>query len=144
MRTYLVFLLIFLLSACSEDDFCCIDPESEIIDTWLLFERGWSPGSGYFVDPVSETPPQTMEIRPDGRFSSNIQGLEQYRYFLILEDDRWDVEVLALFESKPPKNPDLDKLEHSYNIEVQENGTVKLFFRYCIEGCHLGLRRISN
>jgi hypothetical protein len=82
-----------------------------------------------------------MEIRSDGRFSSNIAGLEEYRYFVILQDQ--DMEVLALFENKPPKNPDVGKLEHSYNILLQENGTVNLWFRYCIEGCHLGIRRVS-
>ncbi len=127
-----------MLTGC-EDEFCCIDPENEILDTWLLFERGWSPGGGYFIDPVSADPPQTMQIRSDGRFSSNIDGLEKYRYFAILQDQ--DREVLALFEDKPPKDPDVNKLEHSYIIEFQENGTVRLFFRYCIEGCHLGLRR---
>lgn len=142
MKTYLVCFLIILLSACQDNDFCCIDPENEIISTWILFERGWSPGSGYYVDPVSETPPQTMEIRSDGRFSSNIQGLEEYRYFAILQDQDW--EILALFEKKPPKNPDVDNLEHSYLIEFHENDTVKLYFRYCFEGCHLGLRRLSN
>jgi len=78
---------LFLVPACNEDDFCCIDPENEIVDTWLLFERGYSPGAGYY---------------------------------------------------------DVDNLEHSYWIEFQENGTVRLYFRWCIEGCHLGLRRLSN
>jgi hypothetical protein len=142
MRTYAFCLLVFLFYGCNEDDFCCIDPENEIVDTWILFERGYSPGSGYYVDPVSETPPQTMQVSSDGRFSSNIVGLEHYRYFAILQDQDW--EILALFENKPPKDPDVDNLEHSYLIEFQENGTVKLYFRYCIEGCHLGLRRISN
>jgi hypothetical protein len=142
MKTYLVFLFLSIFaSSCQESDFCCIDPEVEMTDTWILYERGWSPGSGYNIDPVSADPPQTMEIRSDGRFSSNIAGLEEYRYFVILQDQ--DMEVLALFENKPPKNPDVGKLEHSYNILLQENGTVNLWFRYCIEGCHLGIRRVS-
>ena len=142
MKTYIACLFIlFFATGCNEDEFCCIDPENEIVATWLLFERGWSPGGGYNIDPVSPDPPQTMEIRSDGRFSSNIVELEEYRYFIILQDKDW--EVLALFKDKPPKDPDIDKLEHSYNINYQENGTVILFFRWCIEGCHLGLRRID-
>ena len=142
MRTQLFCLLIILLVSACEDEFCCINPEGDIVDTWILFERGFSPGSGYIVEPVSDNPAQTMVIRSDGRFSTNIQGLEKYRHFVILPDQ--DRQVLALFEGKPPKIPKLDKLEHSYIIEFQENGTVNLYFRYCIEGCHLGLRRLSN
>ena len=142
MRTPLVYLmLIVFLSAC-EDEFCCIDPEGDIVDTWILFERGYSPGAGYIVEPISETPAQTMVIRSDGRFSSNIRDLGKYRHFVVLPDQ--DHQVLALFEKKPPKTLNLDELEHSYIIEFQENGTVNLYFRYCIEGCHLGLRRLSN
>ena len=142
MKTCTTFLLLLIFfTGCSEDEFCCIDPENEIIDTWLLFERGWSPGNGYYVDPVSTDPPQTMEIRSDGRFSSNIQDLEKYRYFAILQHQDW--EVLALFQDKPPKEPDFDKVEHRYIIEFQENGTVKLYFIFCDEGCHLGLRRMN-
>ncbi|GJM30908.1 MAG: hypothetical protein DHS20C17_35430 [Cyclobacteriaceae bacterium] len=142
MKTYLVcWLLLILSTACHQDDFCCVDPNNEIIDSWILFERGWSPGSGYNIDPVSADPPQTMEIRSNGRFTSNIQGLEKYQYFAIIQDQQW--EVLALFENRPPENPQLDKLEHSYIIEFQENGTVRLYFRFCIEGCHLGLRKLN-
>lgn len=142
MKTYLLCLIICVSLAACEDEFCCIDPESDIIDTWVLFERGYSPGAGYIVEPVDQTPEQIMQIRGDGSFFSNIDGLEKYRYFVILPEQEW--EVLALFEKKPPKDPDIDKLDHSYIIEIQENGTVNLFFRFCIEGCHLGLRRHGN
>jgi len=135
---------IYFLSTCSEDDACC-DGETinSLSDTWLLFETGYSPGSGYIVGPVSDTPAQTMVFQPDGAFLSNIQQVEEYTYYLLLPDG--EKEVLALYKEKPvEENPNLDSLEHSYTVEFQDDGSVKLYFRFCIEGCHLGLRKVNN
>ncbi len=141
MRKYFPWILLLIFPACGDDDLCCVNPNNELIGSWTLFERGYSPGSGYIVDPVSETPAQTMVMASDGRFASNIQQLETYRYFAIIPDQ--DREILALFKSRPSKDVDIDQLEHSYIVEHQEDGTVKLFFRFCIEGCHLGLRKTN-
>ena len=135
---------IYFLSTCSEDDACC-DHETinSLTDTWLLFETGYSPGSGYIVEPVSDTPPQTMVFQSDGSFLSNIQQVEEYTYYLLLPDG--EKEVLSLYKEKPvEENPDLNTLEHSYSVEFQDDGSVKLYFRFCFEGCHLGLRKLSN
>jgi hypothetical protein len=142
MRKQLVYFLFILFAFACEDQFCCINPEDDIVDTWVLFERGYSPGAGYIVEPINETPAQTMVLRSNGRFSSNIEDLKKYHHFAILPDQ--DHQVLALFEKKPPMTLNLDEVDHSYMIEFQENGTVNLYYRFCFEGCHLGLRRLSN
>ena len=146
MRRFLVsvFLLMAIIgftTGCNDDDCCSLDPDSPLVGTWILFERGYSPGAGYIVEPVETEPAQIIELQADEDFSSNIQGLEEFRYFRILEDDQG--QILALFKHQTRGDLDVDQLEHSYLIELQEDGSVRLYFRYCFEGCHLGLRKID-
>ena len=144
-RNFIYILIVnvaFLLAGCQEDDCCFIDPDTPIVGTWLLTERGYSPGSGYITDPVEPEPAQVMSIDTDGGFSSNIRGLEEFGYFRILEDSQ--SEVLALFRVPTSGDLDLDRLEHSYNIQFQDDGSVKLYFRFCFEGCHLGFKKMSQ
>ena len=136
-------LLMLIIPACQTDEDCCLLDTKGLSDTWILFEQGYSPGDRYITEPVSDTPPQTMDFSENGRFSSNISGLEQFAYFRILQDD--NTEILALFEMEPNKSDEnIDTLSHSYIIDFQDNGTVKLYFRFCFEGCHLGLRKHSD
>jgi hypothetical protein len=50
-----VILVVILAVSCGEKD-CCGDSEkensNELVGEWLLFERGYSPGAGYIIEPV--------------------------------------------------------------------------------------------
>ena len=76
--------------------------------------------------------------------TSTIEGLKNYKFYLILEDTLSSSNVLAVFE-QAPSNPDLplSEVKHGYNFSLQEDNRLRLNFRYCIEGCHLGLKKID-
>lgn len=111
-----------------------------LVGSWLLVERGHSPGSGYYTDPVPDEPPQYMTLHADHRLTSNI--FTEYKYYRVLIDTAQDVEVVAFFRSDPGDKPvHLSNLEHSYTVRKEEE-MLKLWYRYCFEGCHLGFRRL--
>jgi hypothetical protein len=98
-------------------------PESEIQGAWILFEQGYSPGSGYIINPVSEDP-------------------LDYRFYRIDKNtsDTWE---LWLYKSEPDPLKDPEPTRLMYNVEF-ENGNLKLspaFPSRCIEGCHMGFKR---
>ncbi len=147
MKTTAVFLMIFSLmlfgSSCEENDCCNLDESSDLIGNFLLIERGYSPGIGYIVTPVSPSPPQTITLHASGEFSTTVQELVDYKYYQVIQDAANDVHILALFEHLPLTAIKYDELKHSYNI-VFEDGLVKLYFRFCIEGCHLGFNKMAS
>lgn len=133
--------ILFLSFSCDENK---VNPliNKELVNTWLLFERGYSPGAGYITDEVSPNPAQTMSFQPDGQFSSTIEGLRDYKYYSVIQDSTQ--EVLALYFDQPSaSDQELENLTHSYNIEFTEDA-VKLYFRWCIEGCHMALRPLAG
>ena len=114
-----------------------------LLGKWLVYEQGYSPGSGYIITEVPDEPAQILTFKSDSQFSSNYSGLEDFFYFLVL-DDASGSHILALYEKKSEmiNNQDINSLEHSYSIEI-EDGNIKLYFRYCIEGCHIGLKKME-
>jgi hypothetical protein len=129
-----ILLLLLLMVSCIKED-CCDLEESEddsITGTWVLYERGYSPGSGYTVEAVE--PGQKIALRSKRRMTSNIQELSDFHFYVVQND------VIGFFKEDPGPSPDEDEFKHSYNI-VFDGDTVKLNFRYCFEGCHLGFRR---
>lgn len=106
---------------------------------WQVYERGYSPGAGYITEAVPARPEQTITFSPNNRFSSNISGIKSYEYYRILKDESNQQEILALFKADPGNAPvNQDEIEHSYTIEFTDN-KLKLSFRWCFEGCHIGL-----
>jgi len=139
---YIVAMAILFLTFSCEDNQVNPLVNKQLIDTWLLFERGYSPGAGYITDQVSPDPAQTMSFQSDGQFSSNIDGLQDFKYYSVIQDSTQ--EILALHEKVPtPADQELENLVHSYAIEFTEDA-VKLYFRWCFEGCHLALRPIDQ
>jgi hypothetical protein len=127
---------------CSSLIFAC-DSNSDLNQkngSWILYERGYSPGAGYITEDVSEQPPQTLSLNVDGTMKTSIKGMEEYKYYLILNDEKDEAKILALFKTKP-LDRDPSKLEHSYRMSTDEEGNLRLNFRWCIEGCHLALRK---
>lgn len=134
-----ILIVVFLVSCADEKD-CCVNLEDDgkeaLLGEWLLYERGYSPGSGYFVDPVSPVPPQVIEFKGNRQFSSTVEGLKGYKFFAVKDD------VVGLFNSDPGPEPDNEAFTHSYNFSF-ENGNLKLAFRFCFEGCHLGFKKVE-
>src|SRR5690606_24788536 len=109
---------------------------------WLLVEEGHSPGAGYVTTPVPPEPAQVITFLPDSTFHSNIQGLEKFKYFEVWEDSVAAGTVLSLYEQQPSRVPDRSTAS-SYTVTF-DNQMLKLSFRWCIEGCHMGFRAIER
>ncbi len=136
---------ILIIISCNNDQDCClpIDELDNLIGSWQVYERGYSPGSGYIVDGIPDDPAQILTFKSDNQFSSNYAGLEDFTYYLIIPDGTGGY-ILALYKNilDMKDNHDINTLTHSYNIQI-EDGNVKLYFRYCIEGCHIGLKKVG-
>jgi len=75
---------------------------------------------------------------------SNIQELQGMSHYVIFDDPQQDDEiVLGLFESSPPLGVALEQATLSYNVAFESPG-LRLYFRFCFEGCHLGFQGPSN
>jgi hypothetical protein len=106
--------------------------------TWLYVEYGYSPGAGYFIEKVPTTPRQTISFREDLSLSTNISGLEDYKFYRILEDTVHNGTVVAFYKEDPGNQPqDVSNLSHSYSVTWTDD-MLKLGYRWCIEGCHKG------
>lgn len=145
-----ILILTALSTSCQEDEpeiECCLpfDIATSLSGEWQVYERGYSPGDRYIIEEVPNTPEQNMSFETENVFSSNITGLEDYSYFKIFEDSHIEEGmVLALFsELLDMQEADPDQLEHSYTLEEYSNGNIKLGFRFCIEGCHLALKKVK-
>lgn len=141
MKNTLVILLFSLLViACDQKDAA---PSSELFHelngTWLLTERGWSPGSGYTIEPVSPNPPQTISFSGHKVFSSNVEGFSDFKYFAIVANDSTEIAKLHLYVEDPDAEAGKPAFEE-FMLEM-ENGTLKVMQIGCIEGCHLGFRK---
>ena len=134
-----IILIAVLAMSCDEKE-CCADQKKEgansIEGKWLLFEQGYSPGFGYIVEPVGAFPPQQIEFKDNGGLSCTVNGLADYKFYAINGD------VVGLFKSDPGPAPDSTAFIHSYNFSFEE-GRLRLGYRYCFEGCHLGFKKVE-
>jgi hypothetical protein len=134
-----IILIAFLALSCNEKD-CCVgldkDGSNELAGNWLLFERGYSPGAGYIIEPVSAVPPQIIEFKSNGQVVCSVSGLTEYKFYSVKGD------VVGLFKSDPGPSPDSLAFTHSYNFSF-EDSNLKLGYRYCFEGCHLGFKKVE-
>ena len=134
-----IILIAFIALSCNEKD-CCAGLEkegsNELVGDWQLYERGYSPGAGYIIEPVSSNPPQIIEFKSNGELSCSVSGLTDYKFYSAKGD------VVGLFKNDPGPSPDSLALTHSYNFSF-EDGNLTLGFRYCFEGCHLGFKKVE-
>lgn len=147
MRIWIVVLLnIWVLSACNDGLEVKKEEEvtlNELQGKWQLFEQGYSPGAGYIINEIDANPPQLITLH-QGIFESNYPQLENFHYYLIFDDPQSGMQVLSLYQEEPDLNSEtLENAQHSYLVKIEEDH-VKLFFRYCIEGCHLGMRKLCD
>lgn len=140
IRTLVIICVAFFAFAfsCEENE----NPEASIpllTGRWQVYERGYSPGAGYITEAVPARPEQTITFSANNRFTSNISGIKTYEYYRILTDESNQQQILALFKEDPGSAAiNQDEIEHSYTIELNDN-KLKLYFRWCFEGCHIGL-----
>jgi hypothetical protein len=125
-------LLVFLLIGCS------IDPKNGygIVGEWRLYERGGSPGAGYYTVAIPANPLQSLTFRSDGQIYK--QGDEANTLFKDASRYRVDSTQngLALWTKSKKKDSD----EFFYHIQFQ--GDTLILSPSCFEGCHFGLVRI--
>ena len=134
----MILIAVFALS-CAEKECCPNQKEGSanaISGEWLLYERGYSPGAEYIIEPVSSVPPQRIEFKDNGALSSTVEGLKDYKFYSVKGD------VVGLFKTNPGPDPDSSAFTHSYNFSFEE-GNLRLGFRYCFEGCHLGFKKVE-
>ena len=132
----ILLLVVFLLiGACSQYDCCVlIDDDRSLVGKWQVFEYGYSPGSGYIVEQVPDSPVKILEFKAGGVFSSNYDGLKNFNRYKVEADTSGY--VLSLSEILTGRK---GTTAAQYTI-VGEGDHLKLYYRYCIEGCHIGIK----
>lgn len=140
--TQVIVLMLGVLFSCEEKD-CCVLGEGEanvLTGTWLLVERGYSPGAGYVIEPVSPSPAQTLTFKSNGQMTSTLEGMSDYKFYFIEDNPEPEQRIVAFYKRFPGGSPGPSTFTMSYHFSFEGNN-LKLYFRYCIEGCHLELRK---
>ena len=133
-----------VLIACDEGKITSEEGDFEQLGgKWLLFERGYSPGVGYIVEPVDPKPPQTLTFLSKRRVYSTISGLEAFSHYRLFDDTYQDGTILAFYNHDPGENATLESSAAAYNVSSDDEGTMRLDFRFCFEGCHIALRKLE-
>jgi hypothetical protein len=140
----ITFCAIFFLVVSCEDKPIGEDPANtnSILGTWLLYENGYSPGGDYIVETIEPELNQTITFRSFHKMTVTIPWLKDFSYYAVLRDDDHQDLVLAFYEHNPGPSPKLSNSNHKYTL-VREDGDIKLYFRFCNEGCHLALSRVE-
>ena len=139
-----LFLATSLAFSCEYEELLDEELNLAIADSWLQVEYGLSPGGGYYTVPVPADPPKTITFKGDFTMSSTNMGLDKYEHFRIVEDTLRSQQVIAFFEDDPGnKHLDLVGLSPTYIISLEENH-LTLYYRWCIEGCHMKFKRIAS
>lgn len=142
----LIFALAFSLAliSCGHDEYLgtLAEVNETLEGTWLLTERGSSPGAGYFTEDVPDEPAQTISLSEGRKFRSNIDGLSKFKYYTLWEDTATSTTVMTLYE-KNPRKKSAEESSASYAMSFSE-GKLMLYFRWCIEGCHMGFKPLNR
>lgn len=113
--------------------------EGDLVGYWLLYEQGYSPGAGYKIKEVPSRPAKLIQFRRNLTFFSNIAGLADFTHYRVIEDHTAPFrKIVALFKSEPTES-DLTQLNTSFYVSFIDSN-LKLSYRWCIEGCHMGFR----
>lgn len=129
-----------LLFSCREDSGFLKNGDHEIAGTWLNVEKGYSPGAGYVTEEVPENPALTIRLERDLRVSSNMEAFSKFRFYRLSSDSS----RIVFYEADPgPVTPDFSGVQNTYGIEWA-GSMLKLSYRGCIEGCHLGFRYLAK
>ena len=137
-------LMVIISESCITEKDCCVPPphdDQSLTGSWLLYESGYSPGAGYITEEVPPFPAQTVTFHSGNKLSSNIEGLSDYNFYRVLDDEYSDDKVVGIYKTNPGNPHDPLPYEHSYTIKFKD-GNLFLHFRYCIEGCHMAFLKI--
>lgn len=138
-----VFLALLLFFSACENNHALPDADQSsdaLAGTWLLFEQGYSPGSGYFVNQIPAHPALLIQFGEDLSFSSNLPGYDSFKYYRVHKENSDD--VLTLYDKNPDGNVSPAE-SRAYTMLLADN-TLKLHFRWCIEGCHEAFRKVEE
>ena len=141
----LVFFVFLAFASCGDEKEPVqfeVDGAEGIAGTWLLNEHGYSPGDRYITEPVPALPSQTITFFADGRMSSNLAGLSEYKFFEIDFDEAIQSAYLVVYKTAEEAIAKAEPL-HSYNLQFP-NGELRIAYRYCIEGCHMKFGKIEE
>jgi len=130
-------LFLLLLIGCSDG----IGPKNGygIVGEWRLFERGGSPGSGYYTEPVPANPLQSLTFTSDGQIYK--VGDSKGALFYFFENaNRFRVDSTEKGLLLWTKSKKKDKDESYYHIKFQ--GDTLTLYPPCIEGCHFAFVKI--
>lgn len=129
--------MLFSVLGCDEENDCCIIAETDQFSgTWLLYEYGYSPGAGYITESVPEKPRQTITF-DNGKISSTMEGFKDNKRYEILTDSITNTPYIAFYKS------DSDTKPATYAFDFTED-VLKLYFRWCIEGCHMAFKQTNK
>ncbi len=135
--------IVISMASCDDNSGSPYDEEhgdQTLTGTWVLFERGYSPGFGYIVEEVKDG--QTLTLRSNGTLRTNLTDIRDFKFYYVHNAVNPVETVIAFFEEDPGPSPDPSTFRTSYNVTFDGN-TVRLGYRYCFEGCHLGFRRVE-
>jgi hypothetical protein len=142
MRRLFFLLGVLAASACNNGgDNDQYEYQPGIQGTWLLTERGYSPGSGYIVEPVPSSPAQTLTFGGPKTFKSNMQGFLDFKFYEIVVDNS-EASLLNLYVDDPELVKQDVSFKNSFRIVLGDND-LQIMQLGCIEGCHLGFEKIA-
>lgn len=126
-------LIVFFMASCSSEN---LGPGgSTIVGTWRLYEQGYSPGSGYYVDSIPALPLQSLTFRKNGEVSKQgdqISGIFTFPcYRVITSQDKLRLKFL---------NSNKDEAATS-DMSLRIVGDTMQIRPSCREGCHYGFVR---
>ncbi len=142
MKTRLVLSAVctFLSFSCREEGGFLENPDRVIAGSWINVEQGYSPGSGYVTQKVEGNPPLTIYFDRDFEMSSNMGGFTEFRYYRVSAS----ADVIVFYKEDPGASaPDFSGVLNTYRIQW-DGSMLKLCYRGCIEGCHLGFRYVEK
>lgn len=128
-------LLVLFITSCSNQG---LGPAGSGIDgAWRLYERGYSPGSGYYLDTIPATPLQSLtftkkgEVHAQGELKGPFPFTAPYYRVTTVQNDL-KIQFLA------------SKKEESTNyLKLQISGDTMRITPSCFEGCHYSFVRIQ-
>lgn len=142
MNTFrnIIFLIPIVLFSCNEHKSELLEKQG-LLGEWQVYESGYSPGGDYVIDEVPNDPLKYVRFGEDHLFESNYEGLENVNYFDVIEENQKP--VLLLYENNPgDEHQNRSELVYKYYAKI-EGDKLKLMYAYCIEGCHIGLKRLE-
>lgn len=128
-------LIILFIASCSNNG---LGPAGTSIEgTWRLYEQGYSPGNGYYVDTIPATPLRSLtftkkgEVHTQGELKGPAPFTAPYYRVTTIQSD---LKIQFLNSKKEDSN--------NY-LGLRISGDTMRITPGCIEGCHYGFVRIQ-